>query len=366
MHDIYLDLSRHLGRLSMGYPYNDALPALLAEMFTPAEAAVALAIPAGLVPLEAASLEEIIARTELDPAETARILEELAARRVIYSTPLPGGGQGYALLQVGYGMPQTFFWGGEQDDRARLMAKRVLKYFTVSTTEEVYGGSPTKAFKYAPVGLAVDLPKQGVYPQEEIAPIIQGAQKIAVAHCPCRMSARLLGRTDCHHALEVCFKYDEMAEFVLAKGLARPVSADETMSIMKRCEKDGLVHMVDNSADGFKHTCNCCGHYCWNVGILARRKIPRDVIMAVYFIRETDEDECMGCGACVDICPVNAVHLNDDAVAVVDSDWCIGCGVCATVCPSGAISIARLRQEQSPRDFQALHAQIAAERGQPD
>ncbi len=365
MDAIYEKLARHLGRLSMGYPYNEALPELLAEMFTPDEAAVALAIPADLVPLEAVDADTIAQDSGLDPQQTAAVLQELAARRVIYSAPLPGGGTGYALLQVGYGMPQTFFWGGEQDDRARLMAKRVLKYFTVPTTEAVYGGSPTKAFKYLPAGLAVDMPRQGVLPQEEMAPIVQAADKIAVAHCPCRMSARLLGRTDCRHPLEVCLKYDEMAEFVLDKGLARPISADEAMALLEQCERDGLVHMVDNAADGIKHTCNCCGHYCWNVGIIARRKIPRDVLMAVYFIRHTDEDLCLGCEACFDICPVDVLHLNDDGVAEIDPDWCIGCGVCATVCPADAISIVRRIEEPSPPDFRTLHAQIASERPEP-
>ncbi len=81
------------------------------------------------------------------------------------------------------------------------------------------------------------------------------------------------------------------------------------------------------------HNCNCCGCACWNVGNIRRRKIPRDLIMAVYFMRITDEDQCAQCGACVDICPVDALRM-EEGPPIVDNEWCIGCGLCATVCPT--------------------------------
>ena len=120
--------------------------------------------------------------------------------------------------------------------------------------------------------------------------------------------------------------------------------------------------MVDNAQGQIKHSCNCCGHYCWNVGIIRRRKIPRDQLMAVYFIRETELAECIGCGACADICPVDAVKMVEDKPQV-DPDWCIGCGVCAVQCPADVISISRRLENQSPQDFTQLHQQIKEERG---
>ena len=46
-------------------------------------------------------------------------------------------------------------------------------------------------------------------------------------------------------------------------------------------------------------------------------------------------DECVGCGACVDTCPVGAITL--DGTAKVDADACVDCGACEGVCPTGAI-----------------------------
>lgn len=47
-------------------------------------------------------------------------------------------------------------------------------------------------------------------------------------------------------------------------------------------------------------------------------------------------DECIGCGACVESCPVNAINLNDKAE--IKADECIDCGACEGQCPVGAIS----------------------------
>jgi ferredoxin len=361
MQNLYTRLAAHLERLTMGYPYADELIDLLKEMFNPAEARVALAIPNNLAPLEVVGLENIAARSDLSLSAVSEALESMAARNILFSAPMADGSKGYALLQVGYGLPQTFFWGGKQDETAARMAKLVLNYFRVPITQKVYGGVGTKSFKYSPATMSIEIIMQGVMPNEQIGPIVDAAAKIAVAHCPCRMSAKILGRTDCHHSLEVCMKYDELAEFVIDKGLAREISKDEAHQILAASEKEGLVHMVDNAQGQIKHTCNCCGHYCWNVGIIRRRKIPRDQLMAVYFIRETELEECIGCGACAEICPVEAVKMTEDKPRV-DPQWCIGCGVCAVQCPAGVISISRRHENQGPQDFAQLHRQIREEK----
>lgn len=50
-----------------------------------------------------------------------------------------------------------------------------------------------------------------------------------------------------------------------------------------------------------------------------------------------DKAVCIGCGACVDVCPVQALSMEDDK-AVCDEAVCIDCGACISVCPVSAIS----------------------------
>ncbi len=42
--------------------------------------------------------------------------------------------------------------------------------------------------------------------------------------------------------------------------------------------------------------------------------------------------------SCVDVCPVDCIHSDDDAVQFfIDPDECIECGACEPVCPVTAI-----------------------------
>lgn len=51
--------------------------------------------------------------------------------------------------------------------------------------------------------------------------------------------------------------------------------------------------------------------------------------------RKVNKDECIGCGACVDTCPVQCITL--DEKAEINPEQCIDCGACQDVCPVSAI-----------------------------
>ena len=51
-----------------------------------------------------------------------------------------------------------------------------------------------------------------------------------------------------------------------------------------------------------------------------------------------DEDLCDGCGACIALCPTNALDLVD-RLAVVEQSDCTLCEFCIPSCPVFALSI---------------------------
>ena len=53
-----------------------------------------------------------------------------------------------------------------------------------------------------------------------------------------------------------------------------------------------------------------------------------------------DLDRCVGCGTCVQDCPLGAIRLKKKK-AVID-DRCSQCGACMRVCPEEAISVGDL------------------------
>ncbi|MDO5115556.1 MAG: 4Fe-4S binding protein [Synergistaceae bacterium] len=50
-----------------------------------------------------------------------------------------------------------------------------------------------------------------------------------------------------------------------------------------------------------------------------------------------DQSVCVGCEACVGVCPTSAIAMNDGK-AQVDADTCVECGACVATCPVSAIS----------------------------
>ena len=52
-------------------------------------------------------------------------------------------------------------------------------------------------------------------------------------------------------------------------------------------------------------------------------------------------EKCVDCGACIALCPTQAISFKDDYSIKVNSDKCIRCGVCVEACPLRALEIVR-------------------------
>ena len=65
---------------------------------------------------------------------------------------------------------------------------------------------------------------------------------------------------------------------------------------------------------------------------------------------EINKEECIGCEACIDVCPFGALSMVD-GVAEVD-EKCTACGACLDVCPADALSLPE-RPEAAAEDLRA-------------
>jgi len=77
--------------------------------------------------------------------------------------------------------------------------------------------------------------------------------------------------------------------------------------------------------EGFKK-----GEAIWNVPEAFRGKL------------EVDEEACIGCGACAEVCPSAAIDVEQKADKVELTYWhskCIRCGSCRDICPPEAITM---------------------------
>lgn len=353
--DIYDRLASHMEGLAMGPPYNEYLVQILRESLNEKEAEVLLGIPSGVAPFQILSAAEVASRCGLPEREVDTLLGGLAARGLVYQRSEASRGRGYSLHHFGYGMPQAIFWPNEDTPYARRMAELCIRHSGKETLVKGFGGTGTKVYRWIPARGTIEVKKQAVLPYASIEEVIAKTELVALVNCNCRVMSRIKGRSPCEYPLEVCMKYDELAEYVIEVGIGRKVSQDEAMALNRKAEEAGCVHFADNVLEGeIKHACNCCPCCCWALGNYKRRRIPRDLLMSCQFIRETDIQECEGCGLCVEACPINAVSIEEE-VARVDVDWCIGCGVCASSCPTDAITMVRREDTEDPLpDFSSL------------
>ncbi len=59
-------------------------------------------------------------------------------------------------------------------------------------------------------------------------------------------------------------------------------------------------------------------------------------------LAEINQDACISCGKCADVCRWDAVPIIDNQYVVSDMD-CEGCGYCAVICPTKAIDMKQRR-----------------------
>lgn len=199
-----------------------------------------------------------------------------------------------------------------------------------------------KPFRVLAVGEQVK-DSRAALPYDRVAAIVRGARRISVEHCPCRTRERA-----CHNELETCLGLDQVADYMIARGVGREISADEALSLLKHCEDLGLVHISEN-ADQPQVICNCCPCCCVFLRAMTVHA-KHDVLAASRYVAVVDASICVACGRCVEQCPFDAMELTDGAVHVF-AEACMGCGLCASSCPTGAIVLAEVRpQEHIPHE----------------
>jgi len=67
----------------------------------------------------------------------------------------------------------------------------------------------------------------------------------------------------------------------------------------------------------------------------------RGVVVDVRRLVEKDDEGCTDCGACVSLCPMDALHFGDDHSVLLDEGRCNGvtCGLCVDACTRRVIRL---------------------------
>jgi len=312
------------------------------------------------------TMEELIKSTKMSENEIKIHIKKLAKKGFLFNQPNSKGKMVYRLMpliMVGafeYTFMKRISFNEEEKEIAQLFAQlfdelaefiqknydTVLPLFqrmppfdrTIPFLDKNIEGEEIQIT----VNKDIEVPEEKVMTTQRVEEIIEKFDEIAVGHCFCRHHQDLLSNPCKQTELrENCFTLGKSAKYVVEQGFGRMISKDEALSILKRSENDGLVHKAwhphsDISKDETS-ICNCCKCCCgifdwWRKGTTA-------MINSTNFISEIDKSKCVGCGTCMEKCPVEAIEGDDNNKAERNPEWCIGCGVCAHFCPENAISL---------------------------
>ena len=54
---------------------------------------------------------------------------------------------------------------------------------------------------------------------------------------------------------------------------------------------------------------------------------------------QLDEERCVGCGMCMDVCPHAVYGMNHGCDRIESRDRCMECGACQRNCPADAVTV---------------------------
>jgi electron transport complex protein RnfB len=340
---LYLDLREFMDSLPGGYPATDSgvEVKILEKLFTPEEAEMAMRLSS--VPETA---EAVAQRNGLDEEETARMLERMAMRGLLFRMRTEGEVL-YSAFQFIFGV-YDFQVNALDGELARMMEE----YFP-------HLGVIEKQFRVVPVESAVDT-TMTIATYERIRDLVEEQEIISVSPCICRREQGLLNH-ECERPNETCLGFGLAAEYRVDNDIGRKISREEALEILELAEKSALVLCPTNSRD-IVFVCCCCGCCCGMLRVLKAEARPADMIRSSYRAG-IDSDLCNACGVCIERCQKDAL-MEDDEVMEVDVARCIGCGLCVNACPEQAI---HLLEKPEVADMASnvgeLLMNIAAERG---
>ncbi len=353
----YKDLIERFNNWIFRLPNSTYLIHILKLRFTPEEAQFLAKIP-----FIVHTAEQLSEKLDIPVKELTEKLDNFARKGIIFRYDDDSIIR-YSLCDSNFIFYRSIGWKGEEDKLNRRISPYLNRYYIDAFATEFLDHS-TQGLRAIPINETIDDTRQ-VVPYEDIIKVIDNFKYHSVSKCPCSHRHNLDSDfEECEHELERCLHFDTLGKYCVENGLGRKITKEETLEILKRAADAGLVHGISNTQGRMDTICNCCSCCCLYLesvvkmpGIVPRGHQPSN------YIRESDEEKCIGCGLCVKLCPMKALELKDKKV-IFTPELCLGCGVCAHVCKQDATYLVHREGEQDfPKDPREQAIRFLKERG---
>ncbi len=351
-----------LNRFPQGAPASDTLYAILKMLFTEKEADLVAQMP-----IKPFTAKDAAGRWKISESEARKILDNLAGRALLVDLEVHGEQQ-YCLPPPMAGFFEFSMMRVRKDIDQKTLAELFNQYINVEEDfmRELFVTGDTGLGRVFVQEPAVKEPyAMEILDWEKASEVIETARYRGISMCYCRHKKQHLG-TACDAPMDICMTFNTAAGSLIKHGHAREVSKSECMDLLHQAWEHNLVQFGENVREGVNFICNCCGCCCEALGAVKRFQMTQTIHSN--FIMRMDEEKCVKCGRCAELCPVDAVALVKDADGRRHMDFnaelCLGCGVCTRGCHKNALELVP-RPERTITPLNTTHRAIvmATERG---
>jgi len=334
-HSVYNKLVERLNRFPQGAPPSELLTKILKILFSEQEAGLV-----SLMPIKPFTAEKASKIWKLDITKTKNILDKLAQRALLVDVE-QNGKTTYTLPPPMAGFFEFSMMRVRDDIDQKTLSELFYQYITVEDdfTKSLFTEGDTqfgRTFIHEPVLSAENA--LYVLDYERAANVIETTSHMGVSMCYCRHKKEHLNM-NCKAPMDICMTFNTTADSLIRHGHARNVDKIEGLDLLQKAYDNNLVQFGENVQKRVNFICNCCG-CCCEAMIAARRFAIMNPVHTTNFLPVVDQNECNGCGKCVNVCPVEAMTLvsaNSYAKpkmkrAQLNEDICLGCGLCVKSC----------------------------------
>ena len=338
----YSHLSDRLNRFPQGAPPSELLFSILKILFSEKEAELVSYLP--IKPFTAKKASRI---WKMGLTDTNKTLDKLADRAILVDIE-QNGETVYSLPPPMAGFFEFSMMRVRGDIEQKVLSELFYEYLNVEEdfVRELFTRGETqlgRTFVQEPALTTQDA--LYVLDYERATEVIKTATHRGVGLCYCRHKMQHMDRA-CSAPQEICMTFNNTAASLIRHGNARNVEVEECLDLLQEAYAHNLVQFGENVRTKVNFICNCCG-CCCEAMITARRFAILNPVHTTNFLPHINEENCNGCGKCVDACPVEAmtlVSVNDPAKpklkkARVNEDICLGCGVCVRTCSTNGIHL---------------------------
>jgi len=338
----YRKLQKHLDSQAVGFPATRSGVELkiLRHIFDANEAEIASCMSYKFEPIDKIFKKAKHLTESIDDLQ--QILDSILKKGGI-EAKVKNGTRHYCCIPLIVGMYEF------QNDRLTPeFNKDFQKYISTNSFGVEFLSTKLPQMRTIPVAKSVQL-KHNVSSFDVVSTLLKEAEgPFAIVDCICRKKRAIRGKScEVTDRKETCLGVGHLAQISIENEIGREINREEAIAVIEKNQKEGLVLQPSNTKKA-EFICSCCGCCC---GILHTHKnLPKPVnFWATNYFAEVDENACVGCGTCEDMCQVNAVKVNEKKrFAYVNLDRCLGCGVCVVNCPNDSISLSKKASEKIP------------------